>query len=99
MPEMFFTVRWPDGETMRCYSPSLVIEDHLATGVSYPVSEFVERATGALAIASDRVEAKYGFACSRARAASAAIRHRAQSASPEPGSGLVTIVSFERSVP
>ncbi len=95
MPEMFFTVRWPDGGTMRCYSPSLVIEDYLAAGASYAVSEFVERSTGALAIASDRVERKYGFPCSRARAASDAIRDRARSASDGAAEDRVTVVSFE----
>ena len=95
MPEMFFTVRWPDGETMRCYSPSLVIENHLDPGASYPVPDFVSRATGALAVASDRVEAKYGFPCARARAASAAIVDRAE-ATRTGGGGLVTVVSFEK---
>ena len=28
MPEMWFVVRWPDGSSETCYSPSLVIKDH-----------------------------------------------------------------------
>ena len=99
MPEMFFTVRWPDGGTTRCYSPSLVIEEHLVPGASYPVSDFVRRATHALAIASDRVEAKFGFPCSRARAASAAIHDRARIGASNGDTGLVTILSFERPAP
>jgi uncharacterized repeat protein (TIGR04042 family) len=27
MPELYFHVRWPDGVTQRCYSPSTVLED------------------------------------------------------------------------
>ena len=66
MPEMYFQVRWPDGRTQRCYSPSTVVEDFFAAGVSYPLLDFVERSRQALTIASERVRARYGFACSSA---------------------------------
>ena len=66
MPEMNFRVRWPDGREMDCYSPSLVVREHLAVGSSYPLPEFIHRTREALQIASERVRAKYGFACSRA---------------------------------
>ncbi|MBZ5762661.1 MULTISPECIES: MSMEG_0570 family nitrogen starvation response protein [Rhizobium] len=66
MPEMRFVITWPDGTDETCYSPSLIIRDFLAEGESYPVADFVERSRKALTIASDRVEAKYGFACSAA---------------------------------
>lgn len=33
MPEMYFHVRWPDGETQRCYSPSTVVEDYLTASL------------------------------------------------------------------
>ena len=66
MPEMTFEVRWPDGSTQRCYSPSLVIHDHLTAGTHYAVDDFVERSSRALAEASERVRAKYGFACTSA---------------------------------
>lgn len=66
MPEMTFTVRWPDGSESSCYSPSLVMRDHLTTGASYPLDEFVERSTTALQLASERVAARYGFACTSA---------------------------------
>lgn len=68
MPEMRFTIRWPDGDIEDCYSPSLVIKDHLEPDRSYPLAEFRERSRTALRIASDRVLAKYGFPCSRALA-------------------------------
>jgi len=66
MPEMQFAVRWPDGSEASYYSPSLVMHDFLDAGSAYPVDEFVRRATEALDIASERVRAKYGFACTSA---------------------------------
>lgn len=68
MPEMRFTIRWPDGGIEECYSPSLVVKDHLEPGRSYPLAEFRDRSRTALSIASDRVRARYGFPCSRALA-------------------------------
>lgn len=67
---MTFTVRWPDGSVEDCYSPSLVMHDHLVDGETYTVEDFVRRAVTGLAEASDRVRARFGFACS-ASAASA----------------------------
>lgn len=63
MPEMYFLVSWPDGTRERCYSPSLVVREHLAVGESYPVADFVERCRTALGIASERVRERYGFPC------------------------------------
>lgn len=64
---MRFVVTWPDGRDEECYSPSLVIKDFFAEGRSYPLADFIDRSRQALTIASDRVEAKYGFPCSLAR--------------------------------
>jgi len=66
MPEMRFTIRWPDGRQECCYSPSLVIKEHLEPGESYLLADFLDRSSTALGIASDRVRAKYGFPCTRA---------------------------------
>ena len=68
MPEMRFRIRWPDGATEACYSPSLVITEFFAPGESYALGDFLQRSRSALNIASERVEAKYGYACSRAMA-------------------------------
>jgi uncharacterized repeat protein (TIGR04042 family) len=68
MPETFFTLRWPDGSEERCYSPSSVISQYITPGQSYPIVEFQARARAALTQASERVAAKYGFACSSAMA-------------------------------
>lgn len=77
MPEMRFTVRWPDGTVDDCYSPSLVIKDYLEVGASYPLDDFVRRSRTALDIASERVRARYGFACSSALDQLARIERRA----------------------
>ncbi len=66
MPEMWFEVRWPDGSSETCYSPSLVIQDYFREGQAYPVADFLGRSRIALQIASDRVKAKYGRPCSLA---------------------------------
>jgi uncharacterized repeat protein (TIGR04042 family) len=68
MPEMRFRIRWPDGSSESCYSPSLVIKDFFSPGESYPLTDFVERSRRALNLASERVQAKYGRPCSRAMA-------------------------------
>lgn len=68
MPEVIFHIRWPDGQDERCYSPSTIIGQHLTAGQSYPLPEFLTRARAGLNAASDRVAAKYGFACANAMA-------------------------------
>lgn len=67
MPEMRFVIVWPDGREETCYSPSLVIKDFFEEGRTYPIREFLDLSRKALTIASDRVEAKYGYPCSLAR--------------------------------
>ena len=54
MPEMHFVVRWPEGDDLRCYSPSLVVRDYLEVGRDYPVDEFIARCRTLLDIASER---------------------------------------------
>lgn len=68
MPEMTFEVQWPDGRVQRCYSPSLVMHDYLTSGSDYTVAEFLDRSGQALQEASERVRAKFGFACTSAAA-------------------------------
>jgi uncharacterized repeat protein (TIGR04042 family) len=66
MPAMHYTVRWPDARETCCYSPSLVIQDLLTPGTDYAVADFMQRVRRATAIANERVQARYGFFCSRA---------------------------------
>ena len=96
MPEMHFRVRWPDGSTDTCYSPSWVIEEHLTEGASYALEEFVARARAALDIASERVRAKYGFACSSALDQASAIERKAQDMSSVAPAGSVTVLGFDK---
>lgn len=91
MPEATFTVRWPDGLLEECYSPSLVIHDHLEAGASYPVAEFVRRSSAALAEASDRVRARYGVACTSAAASRERIAGRAAAYLPGDRVAVLTV--------
>jgi uncharacterized repeat protein (TIGR04042 family) len=93
MPEMLFHIRWPNGVTEQCYSPSLVIKEHLAVGESYTVADFMQRSRIALTIASDRVRERYGFACSRAMGQLARLQSTA--ARFDASGGDVTITSFQ----
>jgi len=92
MPEMHFVVRWPDGGEMRCYSPSLVVRDYLQVGSSYPLPDFLERSRTMLNIGSERVRAKYGYACSAALDQLAEIEARASACV---AADQVSVLSFE----
>ena len=94
MPQMRFRVRWPDGTVMSCYSPSLVIKDYFKVGQSYGVGDFVARSTESLTIASERVRAKFGFACSAAADQLATIVTHAANFSQLP-EARVTVEQFE----
>lgn len=94
MPEMIFRIRWPDGTPEDCYSPSLVVKDHMAVGGTYPLADFLDRSRTALGIASDRVKAKYGFPCSRALGQLARIESAARPFADTPAA-TVTVLAFE----
>ncbi|AGZ43463.1 MSMEG_0570 family nitrogen starvation response protein [Actinoplanes friuliensis] len=79
MPERYVVVRWPDGPSLRIYSPSTVVEDYFRAGELYPVGDFVRRSREALTIASDRVLAAYGFPCANAARSMAVIADHARS--------------------
>lgn len=66
MPVVNFYITWPDQIEAKCYSPSSVITAHLSEGASYPLDEFMQRTREGLHQASERVRAKYGYACSAA---------------------------------
>jgi uncharacterized repeat protein (TIGR04042 family) len=94
MPEMRFRIRWPDGSSESCYSPSLVIKDYFAVGTDYALSDFLARSRTALGIASERVRAKYGMPCSRALAQLARIETAASAFVGDPGS-RVAVDAFD----
>lgn len=93
MPEMRFELRWPDGSVQSCYSPSLVIAEHLEPGAAYPLDEFVGRARTALREASERVRVRYGIPCARALAELNRIERRAGACAGVPN-GAVTVLAF-----
>jgi uncharacterized repeat protein (TIGR04042 family) len=93
---MHFVVEWPSGEIARCYSPSYVVEDYLEVGAEYPVHDFLQRVTASLTIASERVRARYGMACSSAQDQLAAIEAAGQSLAPEHRNGRVKVIAFEK---
>ena len=66
MPAMHYRLQWPDASVTTCYSPSLVIQDYFEPGSSYALPEFLRRLRQATQIASDRVAARFGYACTRA---------------------------------
>ena len=94
MPEINFTVQWPDGQQETCYSPSLVVKDYFEAGESYALTDFLARSRESLTIASDRVQAKYGFPCSRALGHLRRIEAIAQNYAAMP-EGRVTILRFD----
>ncbi len=91
MPETLFHVRWPDGATETCYSPSTIIRDFYEVGRSYTPAEFLTASRDGLHAASERVRMRYGSGCSRAMAQLAAIEHRAKTLD---ASAAVTVEGF-----
>jgi len=94
MPEINFQIQWPDGQTETCYSPSLVVKKYFEPGEAYTVTEFLKRSRESLTIASDRVQAKYGFACSRALGQLRKIETTAKNYEANPDS-KVTVIAFD----
>lgn len=94
MPAMHYTVRWPDATVSTCYSPSLVIQDFFEPGQDYPLDEFLRRVREATHIASERVRAKFGFACSMATDQLAITEEKAARFAAQPGA-TVQMVSFD----
>ncbi len=66
MPEVFFTIRLPDGKTEQCYSPSTIIRRHFQADESMTVEAFIARSQVAFHEASERVRERYGYACTSA---------------------------------
>lgn len=66
MPELIFTVRWPDETVTECYSPSTIVEEYFSAGQTYQLTDFVALSRTALTMASERVRMRHGYACSSA---------------------------------
>ena len=94
MPAMHYRLRWPDASVSTCYSPSLVIKDFFEPGTAYALPDFLQRVREATQIASDRVAAKFGFACSRAADQLADIESKAARFADQP-LARIEMLSFE----
>jgi uncharacterized repeat protein (TIGR04042 family) len=91
MPEVIFTVELPDGATKECYSPSTIVRSYFSKGEEMPLAEFVRRSRKALAEASERVRAKFGFGCSSVAAQLGEIEHWSRSYTQD---AVIRIVSI-----
>jgi uncharacterized repeat protein (TIGR04042 family) len=91
MPAVHFRIKWPDGVEVNCYSPSTVVKDFFTPGERYPLNDFVERSRQALQIGSERVRAKFGFACSSAMDQLAQIEREALRFSDVPGAAVTVL--------
>lgn len=94
MPEVRFEIRWPDDSTSLCYSPSSTIRDYFTPGQIYPLKDFVRLSQAALAMASERVRQRYGYACSSAAHQLSEIERRAQQYEAD-ADATVTLLRFE----
>jgi uncharacterized repeat protein (TIGR04042 family) len=93
MPALNYHLRWPDQTESACYSPSTIIKDFFQPGVAYPLPEFMQRIRSATQTASDRVQARYGYACSSALDQLLTIEGRAAWFANQPNA-CVTLVAF-----
>jgi uncharacterized repeat protein (TIGR04042 family) len=99
MPEMHFTIEWPNGKRERCYSPSYIMEEYLVAGEAYPVPEFLKRAATALEIASERVRERYGFACSSALDQLRELEETSAALTDDQRTARVLVIGFEKHAP
>jgi uncharacterized repeat protein (TIGR04042 family) len=72
-----------------------VVRDYLEVGRAYPLTDFMELSRTMLHIASERVRAKFGFACSAALDQLSALEERASGCD---AAGQVTVLGFELAV-
>lgn len=91
MPEVHFTIQLPDGVRKHCYSPSTVVCSYFKKDEELPLADFISRSRRALNEASERVRARYGFACSSASAQLAEIEELAETF---PSGGSVRILNI-----
>ena len=94
MPVTRYRLKWPDGGEMRCHSPSSIVASHFEAGAAYLLPDFLRRLRVATAAASERVRAKYGFACTAAADQLAAIEAHAARFDAVPAA-QVTVIDFE----
>jgi uncharacterized repeat protein (TIGR04042 family) len=73
----------------------LVIKDYFQPGQTYPLPQFMAQVREALNIASERVRAKFGFACSAAMDQLAELERQARRFEASEGTAQVQVLSFD----
>lgn len=91
MPAVNFEVLWPDGECVVYYSPSTVIHQFFKENTQYSLDQFSQMSQQALDAASERVRARFGYACTAASAELEKIKCKLHSLAKENVSGDVMI--------
>lgn len=94
MPAVNFYVTWPDGEEVIYYSPSTIIHEHIKANTKYSIAEFQQKIDFAMAAASERVRAKYGFACSAASGEQEKIQQKIERLKSDNISGQVFVAAL-----
>ena len=84
MPSVNFTVKWPNGQQDQFYSPSTIVYEYFQKGQQLQGQDFLNQAETALHAASERVRARYGFACSSAMDTLNRIQNKAQNLALQP---------------
>jgi len=85
MPEVLLELCWPDGEVSRFYSPSTVVYEFFKPGDRLTIAELEQKGLAALREASERVRARYGFACTRTDEEASRLRQRLALYPPQDG--------------
>ncbi len=93
MPSTHYTVRWPDARETVCYSPSLIVQELLPVDRPLPLTDFIHRIRTATDIANQRVQAKYGFVCSRTNDQLAVLESLSQGFAGQPDA-QVRVIGF-----
>ena len=78
MPSVNITVKWPNGELNDYYSPSTIVYEFFQAGQQLAATDFLSQSEQALSAASERVRARYGFACSSAMDSLGKIKYQAK---------------------
>lgn len=82
LPEVYFSLEWPDGEVSRYYSPSTAVREFFQAGDELTIDELVSTSAQAMRRASERVLEMRGFACTSAEGQLAEIVARAEGFGP-----------------
>lgn len=98
MPAVHFVVEWPDGDKVQYYSPSTIVHQYFDVEKPYSIEQFDDLCTRALTEASERVRAKFGYACTAAAGELEKIKHKVHVLKSEANKGRVRVTFAEETV-